>query len=316
MNAHLFVYTRTKNVDYQAIISPTEEFCPKSTRKLFLAQARGVINIELYDDPFGEEPRWLLSKKNNLLLWGIGIQNKMLNEEIYKDFAGRPVRGFFGIIIDLSNQDKLIPYDINFFKEIYLNYIVPIWDTEVDSYKKSCINLDFNPEQYKCIKTNSNSNVSLNYDINKTLILGNVDLVDVLSSALSSTKDISIVSGFSSKAHAFAPEYSYSNAIVIGVDSPETKIHKQEEREQDVQGPCKPPQTDLLPKKVSRPVMLIALAAVCIVLLTIVLMRRCKNSNTTPSGENGVKLEERTEESKNSQSNPAETPILNKSKEK
>ena len=80
MNAQLFVYTRTKNVDYQAIISPSEEFCSKSTRKLFLTQARGIINVEQYEDPL-VEPRWLFSKKGNLLLWGIGIQNKMLSED-------------------------------------------------------------------------------------------------------------------------------------------------------------------------------------------------------------------------------------------
>ena len=284
MNAHLFVYTRTRNVDYQAIISPSENFCPKQTRKLFLTQARGVINVEQYDDPL-VDPRWLFSKRDNLLLWGIGIQNKMLNEDVYKDFTGRPVRGFFGIIIDLSQQEGVIPFDVDFFKRIYTSYILPIWEVEFDTFKKSSIQFDFDVEQFTFIK-GSTPTVNLNYDVDKTRILGEVKLSDVFSSALSSDADTSIVAGFSSKAHAYAHEYCYENAVVFGIDAPETKIH-QKPAPQPVPTPTPQPIPIPAPrpKKVYRPMSIIIIVVTIIVLLTIILcIQESRNSSQSPSG--------------------------------
>ncbi len=224
MNAHLFIYTRIENVDYQAIISPPEDVCPKSARKIFLTQARGIINVEQYDDPL-VEPRWLYSKIDNLLLWGVGILNKELSDEVFKDFAGRPVRGFFGLVIDVSQQEPLLPFDLNFFKQLYASYLVPIWNVELDTFKKSSICADFDVEPFTCITKNS-SHISLNTDSDKTNLLGGVTPIDAFSAALSIPNNTSVVTGFSSKAHAYAHEYLYLNAIVAGVDSPEFRIHK------------------------------------------------------------------------------------------
>lgn len=275
MNAQLFVYTRTKNVDYQAIISPSEEFCPKSTRKLFLTQARGIINVEQYDDPL-VEPRWLFSKKGNLLLWGIGVQNKELNEDVYKDFTGRPVRGFFGLVIDLSEQEALLPFDLAFFKKLYLSYIVPLWDVEFDSFKKSSIPVDLEMESFTCI-SKATSTIILNTDTEITSVLGNVNLSDVFSTALGLDSDTSVVSGFSSKAHAYAHEYNYLNAIVMGVNSPETKSHKKPM-------PATPPPIPISrPKKALRLGLILA-TIVFLIALMIILHKSCnreinKNQN-------------------------------------
>jgi len=298
MNAHLFVYTRTRNVDYQAIISPSEDFCPKQTRRLFLTQARGIINVEQYDDPL-VEPRWLFSRKDNLLLWGTGVQNKMLSEDVYKDFTGRPARGFFGIIIDCSRQEGVIPFDLEFFKRIYSDYVLPIWDVEFDSFKKSSVSFDFDVEQFRCIK-GAEPSVGLNYDINKTLILGRVELDAVFSSALSSGEDTSIVSGFSCKAHANAHEYYYANAVVAGTDIPETKIHNKPTPPPSPSSSLQPKSSR--PKKAHRPMLIIV--SVVIILLTIALCTRGnKNSSPSSSGGKEMKKEERMKGRKESSKN-------------
>ena len=276
MNAQLFVYTRTKNVDYQVLISPTEDLCPKSTRKHFLSQARGTINVELYDDPF-TEPRWLLSRKGNLLLWGIGIQNKDLNEDFYKDFTGRPVRGFFGIVLNLSEQEAALPFDLSFFRKIYLTYIVPIWDVEFDALKKSSVGFDFDITTFNCIRKES-APVKLNHDIDKTLILGKVDLNDTFATALSSCNDISVVSGFSSKSHAFAHEYLYTNAVVIGIEEPETKNHKK--TIPPVQPPIYPPAE---PKKALR--LKLIIGTMIVLCIASVILHKCTDQEYNKSQE-------------------------------
>lgn len=271
MNAHLFFYTRIKNVDYQAIISPPEDICPKSARKMFLTQARGIINVEQYDDPL-TEPRWLYSKIDNLLLWGVGILNKELNDDVFKDFAGRPVRGFFGIIIDVTKQDPTLPFDLNFFKQLYSSYIIPIWELEFDAFKKSSVTADFDIDLFTCISKQS-SQISLNTDSNRTNLLGNVIPTDAFSAALSMPDSTSIVTGFSSKAHAYAHEYLYLNAIVAGVDNPEFRIHKKPTP------PTPPIVHPSQPKKACR-LSLILGAILVLAILLMIINKGCNNHSS------------------------------------
>jgi len=206
MRAQYFVYTRNYSNDYKSIIVPSEDFCPKEVRKFFLNQARGLINVEQYDDPL-DNPRWLFSRKDSLILFGLGTNNNALDEECYKDYAGRPVRGFFGVIIDSLTEDVKIPYDINFYKDLYTNHILPIWNQDREQFVGHTIELDVDVNAYHCIEKNENS-TQLNFDSRKSVILGDVGIEECISNALFFPGDISVAIGFSDKNHAFAAEYA------------------------------------------------------------------------------------------------------------
>ena len=78
MDAQYFVYTRGHDIanDYKLLFSPSEDFCPSDVRKYFLVQVRGLINLDSYIGNLEENPRWILSKKNGYILWGVGTMNK------------------------------------------------------------------------------------------------------------------------------------------------------------------------------------------------------------------------------------------------
>lgn len=277
MKAQYFAYTRNLNVDYKTIIVPSDDFCPKDTRKFFLNQIRGLINVEQYDDPL-DKPRWLFSKVGRYILFGTGVNNATLNKDCYKDFAGRPVRGFFGIVIDSADEDVILPYDITFFQQFYSNYILPLWEQGREDFIKHSVEVTSDLSGYHCVYK-SGIEIQLNYSQDKSVILGNVGIEDCLSSALYAIEDTSITIGFSNKNHAFAKDYMYLNSIVIGVPNREERTYKREKEEErkEETGSVELDQKNGLPKKALGPKVIMISVIVLILLILFGVIRKLRN---------------------------------------
>lgn len=154
------IYTRTKYHDYRIVTSKSLAGLPHSVVQIFTEVARTMIDAE---NNQLEEPSWALVKKNGYTLWGMSVLNDVLGDE-NKDKYNRPVRGFFGVISD--NPTNKLPYSISYFKEIYKEYVMPIWDSPEQTEqvysplpsifgdefitKSSLLNNDINVELGKC----------------------------------------------------------------------------------------------------------------------------------------------------------------------
>lgn len=272
MKAQYFVYTRTRNLDYRTFFSPSEELCPKEIRTKFLKEIRGVIDIETYDDPLNT-PRWLYSYSNGLLLFGVGIMNAELSETCKVDFANRPVRGFFGIILSISNDEIFLPMDINLFRQLYKKYIEPIWELDREHIKIQTIEIDI--KEYIKDSTHiinpENKDLSLNFHEDKCVILGKVSPEDAFSRALTLKQEISIVTGFNNKKHAYCidSDYKYKNVIVNNVIEREEKLYNKKQEQINTQD-IRP-----LPKKVLRPKLFTIGLIVAVVLSMIIWVKSC-----------------------------------------
>lgn len=287
MKSQYFAYTRNLKVDYKTIIAPSDDFCSKDTRKHFLNQIRGLINVEQYDDPL-DEPRWLFSRVGGIVLFGIGVNNATLNKECYKDYAGRPVRGFFGIVIDATDEDIILPYDIAFFQQFYSTHILPLWEKDRDDFVKHSVEVISDLSGFHCV-CKTGMEIRLNFSQDKSVILGNVGIEDCLSSALSATENTSIAIGFSNKNHAFAPEYMYLNSIVIGVPNREEKTYQRaKEEEKSETGSVNLDVERELPKKAFGPKVIMISVIVLILLMLWVVIRKSRN---IPSGQEIQKKE-------------------------
>ncbi|MCE1166481.1 MAG: hypothetical protein LWX70_00130 [Sphingobacteriia bacterium] len=123
----LFIYTRTYKDDYRLIASPNESYLPENILWAFIAFSRDVINIEnpLYGD--FKLARWSIYKYYDYVLFGIGCKNIELSEHS-NDKVGRPVRGFFGVVLKLTEETNILPFDLQYFKDIYRCFISPHWE--------------------------------------------------------------------------------------------------------------------------------------------------------------------------------------------
>lgn len=281
MKSQYFAYTRNLKVDYKTIIAPSDDFCSKDTRKFFLNQIRGLINVEQYDDPL-DKPRWLFSKVGRFILFGIGVNNATLNKDCYKDYAGRPVRGFFGIVIDNTDGDIMLPYDIAFFQQFYSSHILPLWEQERDDFVKHSVGVNLNLSDFHCVYK-MGIGIQLNFDQDKSVILGNVGIEECLSSALFAAEDTSIAIGFSNKNHAFAPEYMYLNSIVNGVPNREERTYKREKEKKEEPSNVNLDERNVLPKKALGPKVILIFTAMIAICLTLFLV--IQRSRHIPSGQ-------------------------------
>lgn len=274
MKAQFFVYTRNRDNDYKLVYAPDDIFCPPETRKYFLKQSRGVINIETYSGSL-DEPRWLISRKENCILFGIGVMNRILGVENNTDYTGTPIRGFFGVVINASDNQFKVPFDINFFIDLYKKIIDPVWNNSRENFKFKGVEvaLDFN--NYRCVNAETDT-IGLNTNDEKTYILPiNTSIRNIIGSVLSLSNNCSFVSGLSDKEHAYSDDYCYHNATVLGIDN---RIEKSKEKTN-----CVTDDTDFInskekptqPKKVYRPKLIIAASILLIVLVTI-LCKTCQ----------------------------------------
>lgn len=213
MDIQYFVYTRTFGCDYNLVFSPSEALCSSEIRKEFIEEARGTINVEHYVTCL-DRPIWLLSKKNDVVLFGVGIYNNCLCDANNTDKLGRGVRGFFGIIAK-ADQLKSLPMDLNFFKDFYAKYLSPLWKTDRESLKQKGISVVENLDSYHQVFP-LDSGIKLNTESYKSVIFGDdVELEELLANALLYQGTISVVGVLQEKAHAFDPKCKFMNCLVV-----------------------------------------------------------------------------------------------------
>ena len=284
MRAQYFVYTRNRDNDYKLVYAPDDNFCSPETRKYFLKQSRGVINIESYSGSL-DEPRWLISRKGNCILFGIGVMNRILGTDNNTDYTGTPIRGFFGIIINAEETQIKVPYDVKFYRDLYKRIIDPVWTYVREDFKFKGIEVTQDFNEYECVDSFS-CPIELNTVENKTVILPiSTNIGEIIGTILSQTVDCSFVSGLSDKEHAFSDDYFFLNATVIGIDkrieNSRVKINTTRDSftqygEITGESTIKPMQ----PKKVFRPKLVIAIVIMVIVLL-LLLCKTCQRNQTS-----------------------------------
>lgn len=291
MDAQYFVYTRGYDIanDYKLMFSPSNDFCPDDVRKYFLQQARGVINIELYSGNL-EKPRWLYSRKSEFTLWGVGIMNTQLSDENNSDYANRPVRGFFGLIIKGSPVNSL-PFDISFFKDFYKSHIVSLWNAPKEGFKQKGVIVEDCFGKYNTISPQSSS-LSLNTNEKKTIIWTDTfSPIEMFSTALNINRDLSCVWGLEDRSHAYNHDYYFYNVIINGIKETEEKVYM----EKKVEPIIEPTHLDLVkesqrPKKDYRPKIMMLIGIIAIVLIIIAMCSKgTQTSKHTTSGEKTMK---------------------------
>ena len=292
MNAQYFVYTRGNDIanDYKLMFSPANDFCPDDVRKYFLQQVRGLINIEVYQGDLNT-PRWLFSRHSGFTLWGIGILNSQLSDINNSDYANRPVRGFFGIIAK-SESLLSLPFDIQYFKDLYKQHIIGLWNVSKEDFKQKGVNVSELLDCYELILPQQSDN-HLNIDENKTVIWEDTFTPkEMFSTALCVNGNVSCVYGLEEKNHAYNHDYRYYNVVIPGIKAKEEKEYVEQKRE-PVVVTTKHSTIDtnsFESKKDSRPKIVILIGIVALILILIAICTRgTQTSRHTTSGEKTLK---------------------------
>lgn len=279
-----FIYSRNRDNDYKLIYAPNEEHCPSSVRQYFIKQARGVINIEQYPGTL-DTPRWLISQKDGIILFGMGIMNHRLSETNNTDYTGTPVRGFFGLIINPKYEEKYVPYDITFFKKLYQTCIDPIWQNPREEFKFIGTNAIIDKSEFNCIEAKQlNSKINV-YENKITVFPENIDPSLIIADILSQEINTSYVSNLDAIEHATADEYCFYNASVNGIEEQSTKSkgHHSAKEDKTVEIPITPEK----PKKVFGPKEILRRSVQLLLSLGKSLLKKIlkKNSNNSTLGE-------------------------------
>lgn len=178
MKIQSYCYTRNEKIDYCDLVSPNLPYSQIDVIRQKILSITRIHNTKF------NIPKWILIKMNNIVVWGCCCWNQLLAQENFTDQEGRPAFGFFSIIIsDYSSiNDISLPFDIEFFKHLYLKEIEPGWRTRE---RKQGNYTNFISNDFKNIKASYNNYVSeLNTDIFKCKSLGNLDKEAVIAAAL------------------------------------------------------------------------------------------------------------------------------------
>lgn len=177
MKIQHYCYTRNSQIDYGDFILPDISRSKVDYVKKKVLSITGDLNPDL------TVPKWILIKYEDAVVWGCCCWNSLLSQEKFKDSLGRPVYGFFSIIItDYLVSEIKLPFDFGYFKKLYSKEIEPYWDAS--ERRKSDAVLSFQNE-FKYIQACHNSYRGLlNTDIFRCQSLGNIDKEGVIAAAL------------------------------------------------------------------------------------------------------------------------------------
>ena len=133
-------------------------------------------------------PKWILYKDYNFLVWGLCCENRLLasnpQETTHKN---RPVRGFFAIVIsDFTGEDLRLPFDINYFRELYLNEVEKYW-SQKEMHQNQTLGYLIGKYNYVSVAYNNYIEL-LNTDIFQCQSLGELDREGVIAASLTLDK--------------------------------------------------------------------------------------------------------------------------------
>ncbi len=177
MKIQYYCYTRNTHIDYGDFVLPDI-----SNNQVEFIRKR-ILSITGDSDPKFTVPKWILIKFDNVIVWGCCCWNSLLTRDAFKDSLGRPVYGFFSLVItDFSINEIMLPLGMEYFKELYSKEIEPYWDSSERRNSTTSVSI---PSKYKCIQASRNDYCNLlNTDIFKCQSLGELDKEEVIAAAL------------------------------------------------------------------------------------------------------------------------------------
>ncbi len=218
MKGTLFVYSRLERLDYRLIYAPPKSILPEPIRSDFINFAREIINVDNVLNGSIDELRWSVIKRENVVMVGVGCVNEQLGST-YKDFAGRHVRGFFGVVINSFNNGVINALcDVMFYQNLYKSFVLPLWSlTDQSKANSVCMEIDIEETA-----VNDINRVDINIDNSKFKILPqNIEFKDVIFSSLSHDS-VDVVLNLNNLQHISSSElYHIHNATIIGYDKVE-----------------------------------------------------------------------------------------------
>lgn len=123
MKIQYYCYTRISELDYCDFISPD---LPLNKIDYIRKRILSITNSSSLSDV----PKWILIKWDNVVVWGCSCWNQMLAQSDFKDSFGRPVYGFFSMVIsEFNRSDTKLPFDIEYFKKVYSKEVEPYWNS-------------------------------------------------------------------------------------------------------------------------------------------------------------------------------------------
>lgn len=208
---YLFCYTRTQNIDYRNIYGVDTSICPQSIQDVFLGRISALLNNTV--DENLNNPMYIYFRQDDFILIGIVCLNCVLSAHYCLERTNGRVRGFFGMIENVSDIVWSIPYSLDFYIKLYEKYIIPKWSSYTFHYKENIL-VDIPVDDSDCVK-NTSSVGTLNNNINICRVfLSPRHSMKLLSEALVYKGNMSIAIGISNKEQVTEDNFPLMNATL------------------------------------------------------------------------------------------------------
>lgn len=205
MEIRSYCYTRGLEPDYRDFVNASN--LPMSVLTKIRSMIKPIIEEKL------STPRWVLVKENNVIVWGICCMNELLSIKSYSDIKGRNVKGFFSIVLsDIDSENVSVPYNVEYFKQLYQKEVEPYWGcSEGSSHMSSTA--DCYSDSQDIIHANKKLGIiEINDDRFLCKALGNVSIKNAIATALCHNST-SLLIGCESFTEAYNGEENFLNCI-------------------------------------------------------------------------------------------------------
>lgn len=180
MKIEHYCYTRGAEMDYGLFSVPSN--LTKSQIDIVRTKLMSILGDDVERNL--KTPKWILYKDYNFLVWGLCCENRFIASDIQKTtHKNRPIRGFFGVVIsNFTVEDLRLPFDINYFRELYRNEVEKYWD-QIALHQNQTIGYLLG--KYNFVSAAHNNYIELlNTDIFQCQSLGELDREGVIAAAL------------------------------------------------------------------------------------------------------------------------------------
>lgn len=199
-------------MDYRNLFAVSSDVCPEHIQEIFLKRISAILNKT--DDTNLAIPVFLYFCQEGYVLYGVATLNKILSEQYCTDKSNSSVRGFVGVLTDMSTvREKGVPFSIDFYQSIYAHTVVPEWET----YTSRCVE----NKQLLCNEILANEIVfgmdprSINQDTSKCRLFSSTNnRKQLLSETIGANGDISI-----------ALNVENEDQVILSAYSPLTNAH-------------------------------------------------------------------------------------------